>query len=739
MAEDIRIAGGYVEIKSKVDDDGLRRDAKKAGEDYEENFAKAVEKKADGDKGRFRRIFDSIGSSVVGAVKGVMTTVVPMLGAILNGGLAVAPAIAAAAVAVYQFGAAAVTASPALIALRGEFALAYQVIKGFGETMAKEGLKPLIDGISGAEKSAAHLASKGLEPLSKKFIQLNLPAIQDMMNRLAGSTNRVVAGFLNWANTAAGITAIRNITKSTADLIQNLEKPLQGVVISFVQMWSRIADVSTAAGSSGLEFVLNKVNEVLDKITAKTVTDGLQKLKDDFTAISNAVKTTIDWVKTAIDFYKRWKTEINLVSDALGILAIVFGGPVTAIIAAIGLIIRHFDLVKQILSKAKDWFSGVKDGSDIMDRLKQRVQEVWQAIQNAGQVIWDMIRGPLQNLSDTFQQKLLPALGNFIIAAAPIATFIITVLGPALGTLLTIVINVANFIATLDAKILNFVTAILTSGPQLKSWLDGAVTWFQELPGRVVAALAALPGVVATAVRNAAQQALYWAGYLVGYSIRTIATLPGKAMTAVSALWRMMSGAFSTARTNVQNAGTNIVNGFVNFLKNLPSRAAAAIRSAPGQIKHVFDGAEHLLESVGANILKGLVAGMKGAVGAAVNAAIGAAKSVINGLKSGLGIHSPSKVAEEEVGKFVMPGVARGIKKSMPQFNTTVQGLAPAVATPAAATAVQSASTTSTSSTRIGTVNLNVKGSLSPDDPVAMRKLIAQLYAELAKYEKSYA
>lgn len=735
----IEIADGVITIRSEVDESELRRNARRAGDDYEREFNRAIRDRADGDQSMLRRVFSGIGESIRGGLTTVLTGVLPALGAVTNGLLAFGPIVVQAAIAVGQVGAAALAAAPALLSLGASFKIAMLVIQGFGPTLLKA-VSPITDSLKKAEESAANLAARGIRPLAQEFVKMNMPAISRMMDEIARSTNGVVRGYLEWANSARGVSTIGKITQGVSDLVGNLSTRVLAVAISFTEMLGRISGVATAAGSAGLTKVLRGVKEVLDGITAKTVSDGLTTLGETFRSIQKFGQDTWTVISTLWSWYQKWHTEIGLVSDALGILAIVFGGPVTAIIAAIGLVIRHFDTFKALLLGAQGWFGGIEGGAGILERLKGAAILVWEALQRAFFTIRDAVSGPLSQLWTVIQQQLLPALGNFYIALAPIVAALIDFLAPAIGMVIGFLVQYVTGLVIAISKGLEFLTWLMGLGPQIQAIFTAVVGFFQALPGRIGAALAALPGQIEALFKFVADKMLFATGYMIGATIKFFIDLPGRARAAVASLWSSISGAFSSAKSGATTSASNMVTSTVEYFKGLPGKAKSAIASLPGQIKSVFSGAGSWLYSAGADILRGLVNGMKGAVGAAVNAAIGAAQSVISGLKRGLGIASPSKVAEEEVGAYVMPGVAKGITKSVPEFQKDIQGVAPVAATSAVAATAAAASTTSGGGgLQIGNLTLQLKGLLDPNDPTSWRRMIAQLYDALHNYEKSYA
>src|SRR5881394_379247 len=228
-----------------------------------------------------------------------------------------------------------------------------------------------------------------------------------------------------------------------------------------------------------------------------------------------------------------------------------------------------------------------------------------------------------------------------------------------------------------------------------------------------------------------------WTRTTVDNAVRFFTALPGRARNAVASLWSVMSGAFSRARSSATAGASSLVSGTVSRLQALPGRARAAIAGVPGRIKSVFAGAGSWLYSAGSNILSGLTRGMRGAVGAAIAAAKNAAQQVINGLKSALGIGSPSKVAADQVGRWIPPGITQGIARQMPREQAKIDAMAPAVAGSAVQATVMAQP--SGRGDTIHNLHVNIRGVIDFSDPLATRRIVARLFAELAQYEREYA
>lgn len=96
----------------------------------------------------------------------------------------------------------------------------------------------------------------------------------------------------------------------------------------------------------------------------------------------------------------------------------------------------------------------------------------------------------------------------------------------------------------------------------------------------------------------------------------------------------------------------------------------------PGIIGDIWDSfADFDWADIGINIISGIKNGIVGAAGTIADAAKDAAKGALNGVKGLLGIHSPSRVFENEVGKMIDLGLAEGIEKNAGQVTDAMKEL----------------------------------------------------------------
>lgn len=305
----------------------------------------------------------------------------------------------------------------------------------------------------------------------------------------------------------------------------------------------------------------------------------------------------------------------------------------------------------------------------------------------------------------------------------------------------------------------------------IQRWWGMTISFFTALPGRIMGAIIAFPGMYVRFWLNVLNRAAYLVGYAIGATIRFFillpgrimsavraipgllsalwsavwsrtkstvssgvnatvgffAALPGRAQRAVSSLWGRISGAFVSAKNAAVAKGRELVTGTISWVSQLPGRAASALRGVPGRVKGAFAGAGGWLIQAGRDILSGLVRGITGAAGWVVQEAKRVASSIVGGIKAGLGIGSPSRVMRDEVGRWIPPGIAIGLRSAMPGLLGEV-GSSMAAVTDAASVRARSSFDLSSGAAARGqsmpaglgggggnVVILNVNGALDPN------------------------
>lgn len=106
-----------------------------------------------------------------------------------------------------------------------------------------------------------------------------------------------------------------------------------------------------------------------------------------------------------------------------------------------------------------------------------------------------------------------------------------------------------------------------------------------------------------------------------------------------------------------------------SFVSDFASKAVQAASKFVSNIVSGLSGLAGRVMSVGSDIVHGIWSGISGAAGWLMSKISGFASSVVDGIKGFFGIHSPSTVMRDQVGKYLAEGVAVGWEKNDPMAS----------------------------------------------------------------------
>lgn len=106
-----------------------------------------------------------------------------------------------------------------------------------------------------------------------------------------------------------------------------------------------------------------------------------------------------------------------------------------------------------------------------------------------------------------------------------------------------------------------------------------------------------------------------------------------------------------------------------SFVSDFASKAVQAASKFVSNIVSGLSGLAGRVMSVGSDIVHGIWSGISGAAGWLMNQISGFADNIVSGIKGFFGIHSPSTVMRDQVGKYLAEGVAVGWEKNDPMAS----------------------------------------------------------------------
>lgn len=247
-------------------------------------------------------------------------------------------------------------------------------------------------------------------------------------------------------------------------------------------------------------------------------------------------------------------------------------------------------------------------------------------------------------LAQTKGPEIISNLGNGITEALPGlmeqgATLVLGLMNAITANLPALLSTGASIIATLVSSLASQLPQLIPAGVNMILTLVESL--IDNLPQLISSGLKLMLG-LAQGIANAIPQVAAKAPVIIGKLASTIITnLPQILQTGVKIITQLAVG---------------LVQGIPSLLGKIPSMIS--------QIKNAFTSVNW--GSVGLNIIEGIASGIAGAVGHLISAATSAASSALDAIKSKLGIHSPSRVFRDQVGKMMALGMGIGFEKNIP-------------------------------------------------------------------------
>lgn len=530
-----------------------------------------------------------------------------------------------------------------------------------------------------------------IDALNNFLTDSGLPNIQGM---IAGFGS-VIRNVLNWiaAELPKALNAIKDFFAPTAEAIKAATEKIQETwnsvretiaqkldsndSLDFVKSGlERIRDILPILVEKVGEFVaafIEKLPDIIDKV--QTVADKIQELMPLIAAVAGAfatwkgIKAVSDIAKTIGDAGKKIKTFGSLVSKGSGLIdglayaassgtgvfasmaesftlaggglsglsaALgVIGGPITLVVVAIGALVAAFVYLWNTSDGFREFWINLWDGikettgqviDGIINFFTVTIPEAFQSFVDAAQNLADQV---VQFFTVTIPEGINTLVTN-------IQTFFGTTIpywiGYAVGFILGKLIE-------WGASLVQFVTQ------DIPQFISGVVEWFTQLPGMIWTWLFETINKTAEWVSQMIQKAIQAGKDFITNVVTFIQQLPGT-------VWSFLSNTISSAASFVGSfanqaiqAGRQFFNGIVN-----------TVRQIPGQ-----------MISIGANIVNGIRSGISGAWGALTGWLGNMARGLIDGVKSALGIGSPSRLFADRIGKWIPAGITLGVEKAMPK------------------------------------------------------------------------
>lgn len=355
-------------------------------------------------------------------------------------------------------------------------------------------------------------------------------------------------------------------------------------------------------------------------------------MSDEMVAASAAYQDTLQDMNTAIDGTKRSVIETFLpsITDVMGGLTQLFSGDASSGIGQITNGVNNF--IKQLLSVAPQL---TDVASQLISNFLTVIIENLPAIVMAGtDLLLKLVEGILDNL---------PAL---VTAVITLVTTVTTYIIQNLPTILQKGIEIVKSIA--QGMIDNLPTIIQSIGDILMAIVEFIINDLPELLEMGIELIFALAEGI-------------------------ISNLPA----IISAILEVITSILNYIIEHLADFIEMGIEIIVQLIAGLIEAIPEIIAAIPQIIEAIFNAfAEVDWLSIGSNIIDGIVNGIGGAVSRLWDAAVSAAKNALAKIKNVLGIHSPSSVFRDQVGKMIPEGMAIGIEANADSVEDAMADIA---------------------------------------------------------------
>lgn len=420
-----------------------------------------------------------------------------------------------------------------------------------------------------------------------------------------------------WAAFTSWLTDTWNTIVTTAQDLWN------GLGEFLANLWATITGGVTGAWTSITTFLSGVWTGI--STTAMTIFTGIRDfIVNVFTVLGALIVAPLQAIQNGINTVFGWI--LSFITQQMNSTNTVWSTIWTAI----------YNVVSTIFTLISGYISTVLNAIRtvivvFLSLLKGDWQGAWDAIKSFFTTTWDGIKAFLSNILDGIKSiwtSVWTAVSQFF---TDIWNKIVAFFTPIINGIKTTIGNVLNAISGVWTSVWNAVRSVAST------------IWN------------AISGVVSTYIQNVHN---------------TISTV----LNAISGVWTSVWNSVSSFLGNIWHGITSAVSNGIQSVSATVGRIRDTVLGA-------VSGAGGWLYDTGRQVISGLINGIGGAFQWVRNTISNLGSSLVGWAKGVLGIHSPSRIFRDEVGKWIPAGMAQGIDKASGLVADSIDGLTDMVPT----------------------------------------------------------
>ena len=500
-------------------------------------------------------------------------------------------------------------------------------------------------------------------------------------------TQKMKNGAIQIGNTSVKVQDANGNFRSMTDIIRDVDKATEGM--GDAQKTAALMTTFTADSIKGMGILCNTGADNIDKFTNELKnSDGTAE--DMANTLSSTLSGALKELSSAWEGF-----QLNL-GDTTGVL--------TKIVNGLTLLVRWLKSLPAPIQQAIVTFAllAAAVGPILLAfgklitfgiKVKQNFAILKGAISVLSSGIMGLLDTAITALYVFVTDTLIPALSALwgVLMANPIILVVAAIAALVAGFIwawnnidgfkqfwIDLWENIKTVASNAIQGLQNFFTQTV---PQMISDIGN---WFSNLPETIWYWLCYAVAYAVLWVAQMAQKAYEAGSKFVQNAITFIQQLPGKVWTWLTTTISRVGNWVVQMASKAQQAGSRFLHNVSTFIQQLPGRVWSFLLSTIAKVisfavqfaqkgreaaqrfkDNIINGISSLpgkMVSIGSNIIHGIITGITNAAGNLFSTMQNIASRALNAAKDALGIHSPSTVFRDMVGKMIPAGVTVGIE-----------------------------------------------------------------------------
>lgn len=519
-------------------------------------------------------------------------------------------------------------------------------------------------------------------------------------------TQKMKNGAIQIGNTKVQVQDANGNFREMTDIIADVDKATEGM--GDAQKTAALMTTFTADSIKGMGILCNTGADSIDNFTKKLEnSNGTAKKMSDMmnSDLTGALKQLSSaWEAVQLDIGNT-TGPLSLIVGMLTKLLQAFlklPGPIKQVIVTIALLAAAVGPILLVIGKGIQVFLKLRDAITI-------IKAAFGTLKTTFLIFKSLI---LDTLVPIITDTVIPALSSLwgVLMANPIILVVAAIAALVAGFIwawnnidgfkefwINLWENIKTTASNAIQGLQNFFTQTV---PQMISNIGN---WFSQLPETIWYWLCFAVAYAVLWVGQMAQKAYEAGSKFVQNAITFIQQLPGKVWTWLTTTISRVGSWASQMASRAQQAGSRFLNNVSIFIRQLPGRVWSFLVSTIARVisfatqfaqkgtqaaqtfkNNIINGISSLpsrMVSIGSNIIHGIISGITSAAGSLFSTMQNIASRALNAAKGALGIHSPSRIFRDEIGKMIPKGVTVGIEANAGQTIKAIKDYASSLVT----------------------------------------------------------